>query len=192
MKERLKGRGLAYGVGAVLLLGLFGLWLFLGQGFGDRGGLQEVPVPTAEASGEAEPQEIVVHITGAVASPGVFRLPQGARLIDAVDAAGGLTAEASTDQINLAALLSDADKIHIYTLAEAAQGQGGVAADGRVNINTASLEELMTLPGIGEGIGGNIIAYREKNGAFRSLEALKEVDRIGDKLFERIRELICL
>ena len=193
--KRPEQKKLACGAAAATLLILFALWLFLGQKVQEQGSLKEITSSAAAEDVDAEEtqeDEIVVHITGAVVSPGVVRLPAGARLMDAVDAAGGLTPDADTDRVNLAALLSDADKIHIYSIQEAQASSEGVAADGKVNINTATLEELMTLPGVGEAIGGNIIAYRDKNGAFKSLEELKQVDRIGDKSFERLKEHICL
>lgn len=135
--------------------------------------------------------EIVVHVAGAVVNPGVYALKSNARVNDAIAAAGGMTAEADSDSLNLAATLSDGEKIHVYTLDETSGNVSG-SAGGLININTASKEELMTLSGIGEVLAENIIAYREKNGGFGSKEELKEVDRIGEKLYERIAENITI
>ena len=136
--------------------------------------------------------EVTVHIAGAVNKPGVYRLDNGSRVQDALDMAGGPTDEADLNRINLAAFLKDAQQVLIP--AEGAPLEtgyaSGAAADGRVNINTAGLRELTALPGIGDVIAGNIVAYREKNGPFAQVADIKNVPRIGDRTFENIRELI--
>lgn len=176
---------------------IFALWLFLQEDSRQKAVLKtsDTEVVNAE-NGQENAAEIYVHITGAVNNPGVIKLAQGSRLIDAIEKLGGLAENADTDSVNLASVLEDEDKIHIYTKDETAEtGTGSASAAsgmGRVNINTASLEDLKTLPGIGDAIGKSIIDYREKNGAFRSLEDLKEVDRIGDKVFEKLKDSITL
>ena len=136
--------------------------------------------------------EVTVHIAGAVNKPGVYRLDNGSRVQDALDMAGGPTDEADLNRVNLAAFLKDAQQVLIP--AEGAPLEtgyaSGAAADSRVNINTAGLRELTALPGIGEVIAGNIVAYREKNGPFAQAADIKNVPRIGDRTFENIRELI--
>lgn len=173
---------------------IFALWLFLQEDSRQKAVLKtsDTEVVNAE-NGQENAAEIYVHITGAVNNPGVIKLAQGSRLIDAIEKLGGLAENADTDSVNLASVLEDVDKIHIYTKDETAEtGAVSVSGTGRVNINTASLEDLKTLPGIGDAIGKSIIDYREKNGAFRSLEDLKEVDRIGDKVFEKLKDSITL
>lgn len=136
-----------------------------------------------------------VHVAGAVVNPGVYTLQGDARVIDAVEAAGGMTEDGNGDAMNLAAPISDGEKITVYTYDEVAAstlGAGGTIASGLININTASKEELMSLPGIGEVIAGNIITYREKNGGFGRKEEIKEVNRIGDKIYKEIEDLITI
>jgi len=173
---------------------IFALWLFLQEDSRQKAVLKtsDTEVVNAE-NGQENAAEIYVHITGAVNNPGVIKLAQGSRLIDAIEKLGGLAENADTDSVNLASVLEDEDKIHIYTKDETAEtGAVSVSGTGRVNINTASLEDLKPLPGSGDAIGKSIIDYREKNGAFRSLEDLKEVDRIGDKVFEKLKDSITL
>lgn len=133
---------------------------------------------------------VVVQVEGAVNKPGVYELTGDIRGIDAVNAAGGLRQDADTAMLNLAAKVQDGAKLTVPAKGEQAeqttsQGNGQV-----VNINTASKEELMQLSGIGEVIAQNIIDYRTKNGQFTSTEEIKEVNRIGDKLYERIKDQI--
>lgn len=179
----------------LFVLLLFAAWFFVKEANRNQSVLTEADTK-AQTQDTLEKQEIYVHITGAVNNPGVLKLPSGSRLVDAIEMAGGLSEAANSDQINLASILEDEDKIHIYekTEGEASTAEGAFAASqqGKVNINTASLETLQTLPGVGEVIGKNIISYREKNGLFKSVENLKEVDRIGDKLYEKIKDAVTL
>ena len=153
-------------------------------------------VITGETKGEvsesmSSDEMIVVHITGAVKNSGIVRLPPESRLIDAIGEMGGLTENADQDSVNLARRLKDEEKIHIFEIGEMAT-QIAVQSDSRININTASLEELKKLPGIGDAIAQGIIDYREKNGNFTQLEELKKVNRIGEKIYEGLSELITL
>lgn len=141
----------------------------------------------AVSSGEM----IIVHITGAVENPGVVRLSAESRLIDAIEAVGGLKDNADQNSVNLARRLKDEEKIYIAEFGEVIN-QIGLQSDGRVNINTANLEELKKLPGIGDVIAQGIIDYRDKNGNFTELEELMNVNRIGEKIFEGLSELITL
>lgn len=144
-----------------------------------------------EENAPAASGEVVVHVTGAVSAPGVYTLPSDARVDDAVRAAGA-TAEADLSQLNLAQKLADGQKITVPAIGSASTSAGeGTAtttadanSDGAlVNINTASLEELETLPSIGEVRAQAIITYRETNGGFRTIEELQEVSGIGEKIF---------
>ena len=138
---------------------------------------------------------IMVHVVGAVKSPGVYELEIGSRVQDAVNLAGGPSEEADMSRINLAAYISDAQQIVVPRML--AEGEtddlpvsGSSNGPGLVNINTADLRELMTLPGIGQVIAGNIIAHRERNGNFRQIEDIKNVTRIGERTFEQIKDMI--
>lgn len=186
-----------YGIFGMALLILFGIWVLFTPGEETSGSWNEGGSGEGQEevnTEETESDVIYVHLTGAVRQPGVLKLKKGARMIDAVDAAGGLWEDADTESINLAAVLKDAEKIHIFTISEREEQQTGtgVLSDGRININQASLDELMTLPGIGEGIGQSIIDYRTENGNFSSLEDLKKVDRIGERTFDKLKDKISL
>lgn len=135
--------------------------------------------------------EVVVHVAGAVSSPGVYTLPADSRVDDAVRAAGA-TADADLSQLNLAQKLTDGQKITV-PVAGAAPADGSSAATtadsdngGLININTATQEELESLPSIGEVRAQAIITYREEHGGFRTIDELKEVSGIGDKIFADI------
>jgi competence protein ComEA len=139
---------------------------------------------------------VVVHITGAVPRPGVYALPEGSRVQDAIAAAGGFLAEAEKTGINLAALLLDGEQLNIPFIEGASPvlptpGPTVIAATTElININTASQAELETLPGIGPTTAQSIIAYREQNGDFVSIEEIINVSGIGPGLYERIKDLI--
>ena len=144
-----------------------------------------------ETSVESSSSKIYVHVTGAVNQPGVYQLKADARGIDAVNAARGLTGDADGDAVNLAAKLKDGQKLNIPTKSQTQQVQtAGTASEAKVNLNTATKEQLMALPGIGEVLAQNIVDYREKNGAFSDPAEIKNVNRIGDKLYEQLKDLI--
>lgn len=164
---------------------------------------------SAEACEDASLQGIVVYVCGAVKAPGVYELPPDSRINDAVIAAGGFDSPADTDYVNLAAALSDGMKLYIPTLEETADSSTGGASeilsydtvshsgDGQteagsslININTASREQLMTLPGIGEKVADRIIEYRDKNGRFSQKEDIMKISGIKEKLFSKISDKI--
>lgn len=148
---------------------------------------------------------IVVHICGAIVSEGVYSLPAGSRLADGIAAAGGFGEDADTTFHNLAAYLSDGQKVYVPTLGETGElpvterlerndeNKGSLTpgtANDKINLNTAGLEELMKLNGIGEAKAESILQYREKVGSFQCIEDLKNVSGIGDAMYERIKECI--
>jgi competence protein ComEA len=139
---------------------------------------------------------IVVHITGAVPRPGVYALPRGARVQDAISAAGGFLADAEKGFINLARALEDGEKLDIPYIEGASPviptpGEEIAAATTElININTAAQFELESLPRIGPTIAQRIIQYREENGPFLSIEDIINVPGIGPVTFERIKDLI--
>lgn len=153
----------------------------------------------ALSSEQSEPILICVYVSGCVANPGVFYLEDGARLHDAVEMAGGLTSEAAAEAVNLARQLFDGEHIDIPDQESFAsltpvegQGDGVVVQGGKVNINTATAGELVQLNGIGEATAEKIIADREANGPFKSIDDLTRVSGIGDKKLEAIRGDICI
>ncbi len=173
----------------------------------------DLSADNAAAGGEeAQPEEVevsgagmvYVYVCGAVNNPGVYELESGARIIDALEAAGGMNEAAAVSYVNQAQLLLDGQQIYIPTQAEAETYQAGTmpgetgtsAADGGsrqlININTATKEELMELNGIGEAKAGNIITWREHNGGFSKIEDITEVDGIGAGTFEKLKDYICV
>lgn len=147
---------------------------------------------------DEEPQAtlVTVDVDGAVAQPNVIQLPEGSRVQDAIEACGGLAADADVSGINRASLLQDGQKIYVPKAGEVSQvpgAAGDVATGGTlVNINIATVEELDGLPGVGEATAQAIVDDREANGAFASIEDLMRVSGIGEKKFEKLRDLICV
>ena len=139
---------------------------------------------------------IFVDIKGAVKNPGVYQMKVGDRVKDAIDAAGGLTEEADSQKVNLAKRLEDQMAIVVPKVGEeaeeipAGETRKEATKEGKVNINTATVEELKTLKGVGEKKAEAIIEYRKKNGSFQTKEDLMKVRGIGKKLFESFQERI--
>lgn len=165
---------------------------------------QDNDINIKESSDEDENEKIIVHVSGEVKNPGIYEFEDGDRVNDAIEKAGGLTENAYKDGINLALKLRDEMKVTIYTLEEYKKlGLDENSADnfqisglydtkdknGKVSLNRASKEELMTLPGVGPKTADKIIEYREKN-KFESIEDIKNINGIGDKTFERLKDLI--
>lgn len=153
--------------------------------------------------GFAEPSLIAVHVDGAVAEPGVYRLPAGSRAMDAVELAGGLNADADTRLINLAAPLEDGAKVYVPREGET-PAEGAIPAEASavapaeggtttlINVNTATAEELQTLVGVGEATARAIIEEREGSGPFASVDDLLRVSGIGEKKLAKIRDHVCV
>ena len=139
---------------------------------------------------------IFVDIKGAVKNPGVYQMKVGDRVKDALDAAGGLTAEADSQKVNLAQRVEDQMVIVVPKVGEEAEAipagamSKEASKEGKVNINTATVEELKTLKGVGEKKAEAIIEYRKKNGSFKTKEDLMKVRGIGKKLFDSFQERI--
>lgn len=138
-----------------------------------------------------EEGEIIIHISGAVKNPSVYKLKSGARIFDAVNAAGGYSNEADIDKINLVANIKDGEKIHIPYKAQTQQRNlaNNEYSANLININTATEGELCNLPGIGPSLSKRIIEYRSTH-PFSSIEEIKDVKGIGEKKFENIKNLI--
>lgn len=141
-----------------------------------------------------------VYISGEVSHPDVYELPTGAILLDAVNAAGGFSEKANRDIVNLALPLSNGMHVHvpnnsIESLLPPVSGEiitGSETSETTININTASLEELERLPGIGPSIAQKIIDYRQENGPFTSIDEIQDVSGIGPVKYEQIKDLITL
>jgi len=171
---------LAAALAATLVLGS----VLLYQRWREEAELVEVvlPAPTADAA------IIKVYVTGSVAQPGVYALRKGDRVEDAVQAAGGALPQADLGRLNLAVLLRDEMQVHLP-----GQGEPSATVAGerpRININTATVELLDTLPGIGKTIAGNIVAFRTRNGPFRGIAELRDRRLVPGATYENIKDLI--
>lgn len=194
-------------VGVALTLSLITAW------DGMRPAAVELPPPALVATSPASPDPLptatvaplAVYVTGAVHHPDVYELPPGSLAAAAVQAAGGFTEDADPVAINLARRLDDGMQLHVparvesaptpAAFSEPAPALRSVPADlfaGLVNINTATVAELETLPGIGPSLAERIVAHREANGPFGSIEAILEVTGIGEAKLEAIRDLIAV
>jgi len=162
-------------------------------------GSPESPSPTAAPTDL--PAEVVVDVQGAVARPGVHRLPAGSRVVDAVAAAGGPVAGGAVPGLNLARILVDGEQLVVGpqpagTAASGTQGGAATAAggppprDAKVDLNRAELAELDGLPGVGPVLAQRIIDFRTKAGRFRSVEELREVSGIGERTYARLAPLV--
>ena len=138
--------------------------------------------------------DIYVHICGAVINPGVYQVPAGTRVYQALELAGGSSDDVYLSGINLADKLADGHKVYIPSEGENAEGilstDSGDVQSVMININTASEAELMTLPGIGQSRAKDIINYRVKNGLFESIDDIMKVSGIKEAAFEKIKDLI--
>jgi len=154
-------------------------------------GTAALPTTPADVGGpSAPPEQVVIHVSGAVADPGVRTLPGGARVDDAVQAAGGATSVARTDQLNLARPLRDGEQIHVPDASEAAVAAAGADPAALVNLNRATAAELEELPGVGPVLAERIIAHRERQGGFRNVADLQQVSGIGEKIFAELEDLV--
>ena len=152
------------------------------------------PSPSAPASAGERADDVVVYVSGAVASPGVLSLPATSRVIDAITAAGGATPEADLESINLARILVDGEQIRVGVIGEpppVASAGTGTAAGACVRLATATETELQTLPGIGPALAQRIISYRSTHPRLTSVDELDDVPGIGPSLIEKIRPGVC-
>ena len=151
---------------------------------------QAAPAAAAVPIGAEQGPALVVHVVGAVHRPGLYRLPHGSRVNDAVTRAGGPTRQADVSLVNLAAPL--ADGIQVVVPVKAVPGQttaGTTTPEGPVHLNIATLEQLDSLPGVGPVTAQKILDYREKNGAFSSLDDLDAIPGIGPARIEQLRDV---
>lgn len=187
-------RRLGLGAVVVLVLAAFAVVVLIGLLRGATGA--EVVVggePSTTTSAVVEPAVgLYVHVTGAVGAPGLYRLDAGARVVDAVASAGGFADDADRAAVNLARAVSDGEQIVVPILgaAPAAGGTAGSAGGGPLDLNTATVDDLDTLPRIGPAIADRIIAWREQNGRFTSVDDLLSVPGIGEKMLAGLRDLV--
>jgi len=159
---------------------------------------QTAPVDTVVVDGESDlsapPAAVYVHVSGAVLSPGLYVLDDGARVVDVIAVAGGFVADADESAVNLARQVSDGEQLHVPLQGEASGTGGGaasaVAGDGRINLNVADAAQLESLPRIGPALAARIIQWRETNGGFTSVEDLLAVPGIGEKMLASLRDLV--
>lgn len=196
------------GIAGLLVLALVAGLIWYRLGAGDSCGsakTRRAPASSAAAAGSApggakKGGRVTVHVAGAVATPGVFDLASNARVIDAVEAAGGGAPDADLNRLNLAAKVADGQRVLVQRVGEAApagaapSGGGGVAgstdASALVNLNSATPAELETLPGIGPTLAQAILAERERRGGFRSVNELRDVRGIGEKRFADLKNKV--
>ena len=185
------------GVGAVVVLVIAALTITVGIGIfrGAAAPVDDIVVDQTPAAEATPSGELYVHVSGAVRTPGLYVLPPGSRVVDAVAAAGGFADEADRDAVNLARTLDDGEQLTVPREGEApppaAGGTGSASSgDARVDLNSADATLLETLPRIGPALAERIIAWRDDNGGFTSIEDLLAVPGIGDKMFESLRDLV--
>lgn len=192
-------------LGGVVVLALLGVGAAVVASVATPGG-EVVAVPgTLPVTGDAAasddtardvvgmPPVVVVHVLGAVVDPGIVELPLGSRVVDAIAAAGGPTDDADLAAVNLARVIADGEQLRLPAVGEVpplspSAGGAAASADGRININTADAAGLEQLPGVGPAIAARIIAWREQNGPFRSVDELTAVSGIGEKTLDGLRD----
>ncbi len=146
--------------------------------------------PAAPPGSPAPSGTIVVAVQGRVVHPGLYRLPAGSRVADALDAAGGALPGVDLSYVNLARRLSDGELLLVGVTPPADQAGPGGSTAAKVNLNVASLAQLETLPGIGPALAQRILDYRDQHGGFRTVDELRKVQGIGDAKFAEIKDLV--
>ncbi|MGW9113561.1 helix-hairpin-helix domain-containing protein [Microbacterium sp. NPDC055683] len=195
---RLRSPRARLGAGGVIVLALGALAVVIGIGVwrGAASPVEPVSIATSAApTASIAAGQLYVHVQGAVREPGLYVLDAGARVVDAVSAAGGFADDADESGVNLARPVADGEQLAVPAEGEApASGvpdaPGDPAAPGLVNLNSADAAALEELPRIGPAIAGRIIAWREENGPFAAVEDLLAVSGIGDAMLESLRPLV--
>jgi competence protein ComEA len=203
------------GIAALLVVALGAGFIWYRLGAGDSGesstarrapATSSAPTGTSTATGGSsgaskKGERVTVHVAGTVAKPGVYDLDAGARVIDAIEAAGGGAPDADLNRLNLAAKVADGQRVLVQRVGEAAPagsatsgGSGGTSADpsGLVSLNNATQAELEGLPGIGPTLAEAIITERERRGGFRSVNELRDVRGIGEKRFADLKDKVTI
>lgn len=184
---------LFYGVALAVVLVVGARWLARSEPAAPAKGAKPVPLALEKSGGG----RVVVHVAGAVRRPGVYRLSAAARVDDAVRRAGGPSDDADLTQVNLAAKLEDGRQVLLPARPDTAAGAAAVAASGSgaapgvpLNLNTATVDQLDELDGVGPATAEGILEFREANGGFGSVDELGEVPGIGEKRLESLREQV--
>ena len=195
MPEISRGRALLYAAVVLALLAVGGRFL-LGSG------RSPAPVPAGSLALAAEPaaqRRVLVDVVGEVRRPGVYELEEGSRVLDAVRKAGGAKAKAALELVNLAAPIADGEQIVVpakapagAAFAPAGAGSGGQAPPAPVHLNSATLEQLDSLPGIGPITAQKILDYRQEHGAFQSVDELDAIPGIGPARLEALKKVVQL
>ena len=185
---------LVYGAIAVALLLVGARWIRSADASGPTAGGVEEAAPDAGGAAEIQfggAEDVVVHVAGAVGDPGVYRLPTGSRVTDAVERAGGATAKVVLDSVNLAAELGDGQQVVIPGAAPAGAaataGAASAESSGPISLGSATVEQLDTIEGIGPVTAQNILDFRAENGGVSSVEDLDQISGIGPATMEALR-----
>ncbi|WP_431791330.1 helix-hairpin-helix domain-containing protein [Microbacterium paraoxydans] len=183
-------RRLRLGLGAAVVLAIVALSTAVGLGLvqGQPSSVDAVPLAESSASVEPAPAEIYVHVLGAVERPGLYVLRADSRVVDALAAAGGSTDAAELAGVNLARRVEDGEQILVPVVGAVADPSAPPSGDGTVDLNTADQAALEELPGIGPALAERIVAWREDNGRFRTVDDLLAVPGIGEKVLEGLRD----
>lgn len=180
----------------VRMISILLLFLILTAGCSGGGKVEVRQKKASAASTSSEMSKIYVYICGQVKHPGVYKFPKDARIVSAVEAAGGLTSRAAPDSINQAEKMKDGQQIYVPSKKETSQKnsskKGTGSETGKININTAGKEELMSLPGIGEAKAQSIIAYREEHGPFSNTEDIMKIQGIKEGIYNKLKDNITI
>ncbi len=194
MPELSRAQLLVYAAIAIALLLLGARWLRSPEAAGSEPGAGVVPAARSEtAPGAYEIEQggggLVVHVAGAVRDPGVYRLPPGSRVTDALERAGGAAVDGAPDAINLAAKLADGQQVLVPgSRPEAAATTGTTAPEGPISLGSATLEQLDTIEGIGPVTAGDILEFRQEQGGIASIDDLDQISGIGPATMEALRD----
>ncbi|MBD0317719.1 MAG: helix-hairpin-helix domain-containing protein [Thermoleophilia bacterium] len=191
MPEISRRRALAYAAVLIALLALAARFV------GSPDDARPAPPKTAELKAEPQkPRQVIVHVVGAVVEPGLYRLADGSRVDDAIRRAGGAKPKAALELVNLAAPVADGQQVVVPARGAAGGGAAGSSASApstrRVHLNSATVEELDALPGVGPVTAQKIVDYRTAKGAFSSVDELDAVPGIGPARLAELRELVDL
>ena len=214
-----KQRRILFAIGVIVAIGII-YFIYNGDARNEEIDIDENILVTNSLAKEnnietqiSEEDIVIVHVTGAVKSPGIVKLKEGSRIEDAIESAGGLTENADISNVNLAYILDDGIKLRIPSILDEnitdedilieSSGENIIQETNTnstnttnsitsININKATETELDTLPGIGPSLATKIIEYREQNGKFSSIEDIKNVSGIGDSKYDSIKDFICV
>lgn len=176
-----------YGVFILLMVVVSGLFYDHTQGQGE-GIIIDEKIITGASELETE-TTMIVYVTGAVEAPGVYELTEGVRLFEVIEKAGGFADGALEDRLNLARYVFDGEQVHVMSLADEASGLGQLEGlPIRISINSGSVEELMTLTGVGQAKAEAIIVYRQTNGPFQKIEDIMKVTGIKEAMYNKIKD----